>query len=42
LPGGQEIRVREQNGSAESRFLAREGEPVSVRFAIEAASVLTE
>ncbi len=42
LDGGQAIRVREQNYSAESRLLAREGETVSVRFAIEAARVLTE
>lgn len=42
LDGGQSIRVREQNYSAESRLLAREGETVSVRFAIEAARVLTE
>lgn len=42
LDGGQAIRVREQNYSAESRLLAREGESVSVRFAIEAARVLTE
>ena len=42
LSGGQTIRVREQNYSAESRLLAGEGEPVSVRFAIEAARVLTE
>lgn len=42
LDGGQAIRVREQNYSAESRLLAREGEQVTVRFAIEAARVLTE
>jgi spermidine/putrescine transport system ATP-binding protein len=42
LPDGQEIRVREQNSAADSRFLAREGEPVAVRFAPEAARVLTE
>ena len=42
LANGQAIRVREQNSSAESRFLAREGEPVTVRFAPEAARVLTE
>ncbi len=42
LDGGQAIRVREQNYSVESRLLAREGETVSVRFAIEAARVLTE
>jgi hypothetical protein len=42
LNGGQTIRVREQNYSAESRLLAREGEEVCVRFSIEAARVLTE
>ncbi|MFO7631026.1 MAG: ABC transporter ATP-binding protein [Caldilinea sp.] len=42
LSGGQAIRVREQNYSAESRLLANEGEAVSVRFSIEAARVLTE
>jgi spermidine/putrescine transport system ATP-binding protein len=42
LDGRQTIRVREQNYSAESRLLAREGERVTVRFAIEAARVLTE
>ena len=42
LSGGQTMRVREQNYSAESRLLAAEGESVSVRFAIEAARVLTE
>ncbi|MFN3979923.1 MAG: ABC transporter ATP-binding protein [Caldilinea sp.] len=42
LDGGQAIRVREQNYSVDSRLLAREGETVSVRFAIEAARVLTE
>jgi len=42
LSGGQRIRVREQNYSAESRLLAREREIVNVRFSIEAARVLTE
>lgn len=42
LAGGQEIRVREQNYSPESRLLASEGEEVTVRFSIEAARVLTE
>jgi spermidine/putrescine transport system ATP-binding protein len=42
LPNGQEIRVREQNASPESRFLAREGEPTTIHFTPEAARVLTE
>ena len=42
LPGGQELRVREQNSSPESRLLAKEGEPVTVRFTADAARVLTE
>ena len=42
LPNGQEIRVREQNSSPESRFLAREGEAATVNFTPEAARVLTE
>lgn len=42
LSNGQEIRTREQNSSPESRFLAREGELVTVHFSPEAARVLTE
>ena len=42
LPNGQEIRVREQNSSPESRFLAREGDSATVYFTPEAARVLTE
>jgi spermidine/putrescine transport system ATP-binding protein len=42
LPSGQEVRVREQNSSPESRVLAREGEPASIHFTPEAARVLTE
>ncbi len=42
LNGGQEIRVREQNDSPESRLLARAGEEVTAHFSIEAARVLTE
>ena len=42
LQNGQEIRVREQNSSAETGLLAREGDAVTVRFAVEAARVLTE
>jgi spermidine/putrescine transport system ATP-binding protein len=42
LPSGQELRVREQNASPESRFLAEEGEAATVHFAPEAARVLTE
>jgi len=42
LPGGQEVRIREQNGKADSRFLASEGDEVSVYFAPAAARVLTE
>lgn len=42
LNGGQEIRVREQNSSAEARLLAQEGDNVTVRFSVEAARVLTE
>jgi len=42
LPGGQEMRVREQNSAADSRFLATEGDAVTIRFAPEAARVLTE
>jgi spermidine/putrescine transport system ATP-binding protein len=42
LPSGLEIRVREQNSSPESRFLAKEGELVTVQFTPEAARVLTE
>ena len=42
LDSGELIRVREQNSGADSRFLAREGDPVTVRFAPEAARVLTE
>jgi spermidine/putrescine transport system ATP-binding protein len=42
LPSGQELRVREQNSSPASRFLAREGEGVTVYFTPEAARVLTE
>ena len=42
LPGGQHVRVREQNAKADSRFLAQEGDEVSVHFASEVARVLTE
>jgi spermidine/putrescine transport system ATP-binding protein len=42
LPSGQELRVREQNASPESRFLAKEGEGATVYFTPEAARVLTE
>ena len=42
LANGQEMRVREQNSAADSRMLAREGDAVSIRFAPEAARVLTE
>jgi spermidine/putrescine transport system ATP-binding protein len=42
LANGQEVRVREQNSSAESRMLAKEGDPATVRFTSEAARVLTE
>ena len=42
LPGGQEVRVREQNDRADSRFLASEGDEVTIYFAPEAARVLTE
>jgi spermidine/putrescine transport system ATP-binding protein len=42
LPGGQEVRIREQNSKADSRFLAQEGDAVTVYFAPEAARVLTE
>ena len=42
LPSGQEIRVREQNSSPESRFLARDGDTATIHFTPEAARVLTE
>ena len=42
LPGGQEVRVREQNAKSDSRFLAQEGDEVKVCFAPESARVLTE
>ena len=42
LPNGQEIRVREQNSLADSHILAKEGDTLNVRFAVEAARVLTE
>ena len=42
LPAGQEVRVRQQNDKADSRFLAQEGDEVTVYFAPEAARVLTE
>ena len=42
LPGGQEVRVRQQNDKADSRYLAQEGDEVTVYFAPEAARVLTE
>ncbi len=42
LPNGQEMRVREQNSSAESRLLAKEGEPAMIHFTPAAARVLTE
>jgi spermidine/putrescine transport system ATP-binding protein len=42
LPSGQELRVREQNASPQSRFLAKEGEGATVYFTPEAARVLTE
>ena len=42
LSDGQELRVREQNSSPESRVLAAEGEGATVHFKPEAARVLTE
>ena len=42
LPSGQEVRVREQNSSPASRFLAREGDTTTIHFTPEAARVLTE
>jgi spermidine/putrescine transport system ATP-binding protein len=42
LANGQEVRVREQNSSAESRVLAKEGDAATVHFTPEAARVLTE
>ena len=42
LATGETVRVREQNNSAASRMLAREGERVTVSFSAEAARVLTE
>ena len=42
LTNGKEIRVREQNSSPQMRFLADEGDEVTVYFAAEAARVLTE
>ncbi len=42
LDGGQEVRVRQQNASAETRLFAREGERVTVSFSADAARVLTE
>ena len=42
LPGGEEMRVRQQNSAIDSRFLAKEGDAVTIRFAPEAARVLTE
>ena len=42
LPGGQKVRVREQNHDPFSRPLAQAGEAVSVSFMPEAARILTE
>jgi spermidine/putrescine transport system ATP-binding protein len=42
LPNGQEIRVREQNSSAEARALAKEGDSATIHFTPAAARVLTE
>jgi len=42
LPGGNHVRVREQNDRPGSKPVAQEGDAVTVSFAIEAARVLTE
>jgi spermidine/putrescine transport system ATP-binding protein len=42
LANSQEVRIREQNSSAESRVLAQEGESATIYFTPEAARVLTE
>ncbi len=42
LPGGQHVRVREQNDLPGSRPLANEGDEVTVHFSEQAARVLTE
>ena len=42
LANGQEVRVRQQNSTADSRMLAKEGEAAGIHFVPEAARVLTE
>jgi spermidine/putrescine transport system ATP-binding protein len=42
LANGKEIRVREQNSSPQMRFLADEGDEVTIYFDADAARVLTE
>ena len=42
IPGGQKVRVREQNNMPGSRPLAQVGEEVSVSFAAAAGRILTE